>query len=560
MADTAEFERIVAVDINRSITNACLFARVDGQFRLVAHGSSTTTLAGDRGVVPGVLYAIQRLEHIAQVHLLGVGQNTLNLGKPHTALLVSCSLAGPLRVQPLGLSATFSAARVTHACQLPFIDVLDPILIDGWLNQAQDQQSMLTRAPDVVILSGGFEDTSPSILEAVAHSLVSQSNNVARAARPVVICAGSQAELRVLTRMLSNTFNLRGVKNISPAPAIEQPGELQQELLEIYEQTKLVKIPGYDELLSMCSFPILSTFHALENAANFIADPFYSKRLLVDAAQDTTGFYRGSGENIELYGNRLGFGHSDDSAEKIKRWLPLGIADSEAVVDFIQSGNGSLSSPESNRLANFAAAHQGLLESIRLQAISSNRRNSVPGDIDFLAYHEEQTIYPADNEQMLLTILDTIQPTGATRVELDRYYFWPHLGVIGFYFPQAAAEINTDMSFHTFGICLAPHGSGGSKATVKVKVTRADGTQERHAIPGGIIKVIRFPSQEMVGLDAYCSAEFYFYDHQRRIRLAALFGSLGLIVDTRGRPLPVENAGMFWRLRVGSDLSALTKG
>ncbi|MCE5258244.1 MAG: glutamate mutase L [Chloroflexi bacterium] len=558
MVEPDGISRIIAADISTYETAVCLFAHIDGQFRFVARSATGTSLQGDEGVITGLRQALRLLEHKIQVPLLGNDQELITNHAPQSTAFVACSsAAAPLRVVVLGLTATYSNARAERACRLPFVELAGSFEISHLLEQSPNEWKLIRSAkPDVIVLTGGFEDCGAGPLELAAHYLVKLYAQQSREEHPIIICAAAQSALRALTHTLGDDFSIRSVENVNPAPEVGRLLPLKQELVEVYEKTKLVKLPGYEQLLAMGAYPPIATFRAMQT----IGPALYSslglaRPVLIHMAQDTTSIWEYAEQDSSI-GIRAGAELSQASANEIKRWLPLGSADAELIVDYLHGELHTTPTEESRYLAILAASHQALSGGIRLLYGLPDAARSQLGDTDFVSFHH---VSPISEIEALLTILDTVQPFGASRIELDGHYIWPSLGAAACVYPQAAADIMADENLRAYGICIAPSGSSYAQKAVMVEIVRANHSRERYNIAGGTIKRFMLPQHEVVEITVRCRGGFSFYNHQRTTRLVTKIGALGLIIDTRGRPLPIEQAGLLWRTRVAGDLQALTK-
>jgi hypothetical protein len=90
-------------------------------------------------------------------------------------------------------------------------------------------------------------------------------------------------------------------------------------------------------------------------------------------------------------------------------------------------------------------------------------------------------------------------------------------------------------------------------------IIRTNGQRQDYTIPGGVIRRLVFPKDETLEIRAQAGPKWDLgYGNGQRVEATVLSGRLGVIIDTRGRPLAYPKAGLTWRTRVEPDIQALT--
>jgi hypothetical protein len=146
-------------------------------------------------------------------------------------------------------------------------------------------------------------------------------------------------------------------------------------------------------------------------------------------------------------------------------------------------------------------------------------------------------------------MIDAFQPEGVTRLAVDSIFMMPQLGVLSTVHRQAATQVfEKDCLIH-LGTVIAPVGQGKEgKECIRVRGKLPNGTDIDERIPTG--ELVYYPLD--LGAEAQLKLEptktFDVGAGPGRDRDVTVQGGVvGLLIDTRGRPLDVT-AGMADRV------------
>jgi hypothetical protein len=162
--------------------------------------------------------------------------------------------------------------------------------------------------------------------------------------------------------------------------------------------------------------------------------------------------------------------------------------------------------------------------------------------------------------QSAMMILDAYQPEGVTMLAVDSIFMMPHLGVLSTILPEAATEVFTRDCLVKLGDCIAPIGvekEGARCITVSLR------SGKEIAVPFGQIVVV--PMDENTEDEAMITPSRNFdvgAGRGKTLKSKVSGGVVGLIIDTRGRPiaLPAQSAQRIDKLRAWNDALGLTSG
>ncbi len=577
-------ESIIAADIGSTLTHTCLIDLVEGVYRLVAQAESPTTLSGaESDVTIGLRRAIKRLEYIAQRPLLNAAEELITpedeTGAGIDALVVTSNAASPLRCTIVGLTDDLSIESAQRVCSMANVTVTASIPLGARLRDLD--QRILTELrqtpPDLVLMVGGMDTGPVAPLENAAQALVTIYDDIEPERRPAIIFAGNQEARRPVADIVSTAFNFRVVDNVRPSIHTETLGELQRELAQLYERVRLVTLPGYRHLREWCASPILSTSEALNRTWRFIArrNDLPQGILGVDIGGASAHIGAARGEVCQWVlsanmGTGLGVQRVLDlsGVAAVRRWLPISLPQEEAIVRLENTILRPSSIPQAMEdvFLVHAVARQALLLTMRhlrqqyWHRPGAKLEEETTPAFDLIAARGGSLSHTPQEGLVALTLLDAIQPTGLTRLAIDWASIWPQLGAISALSPLAAAQVLERDSFRELGTLIAPVGEApdGERA-LRLRIIRPQHEITELEIPAGVIQC--FP----LGLDEYATVEVrpsrHFdiglgrkgYGGRAEVR----GGSLGIIVDTRGRPLSLPQDAQLCRVKLQQWLGNL---
>jgi hypothetical protein len=143
----------------------------------------------------------------------------------------------------------------------------------------------------------------------------------------------------------------------------------------------------------------------------------------------------------------------------------------------------------------------------------------------------------------MLMMIDSFQPLGFTRLAVDSIFMMPHLGVLASVNKAAAKEVFEKDCLIPLGLCIAPSGSGkyGSpclSATIKISTPEGDKPLIEDHIPVGEIRLYPMGLHDTAEVQVTPARRFDVgAGHGKILKNSIRGGQVGLVIDTRGRPL-----------------------
>lgn len=563
MNDKRSLQTIIAADIGSTLTHVSLLELVEGTYRFVAHAETPSTIVEpDMDLMIGLVRAIQRLEFITQRTFLDEAGELIQprqaMGDGVDAFVATSSAAPPLRCILVGLTNDLSIESAQRGCAAANVVVTDTVILDRgtrrWDNRTLSR--LHAAPPDLLLLVGGVDTGPVAPLENAAQVLTAVYEALKRDRRPVVIFAGNQEARRPVSDIMAPAFDFRVVDNVRPTLHMESLAELQRELADVYERVKLASLPGYRLLRRWCAAPILSTAEAFGNMLRYFArrNDLAQGVLGVDAGGMTTYVGAACGEQYHWsvtaesgssYGTRRVL--ELNGSDQVRRWLPVALTNDETITRLENVRLRPRGIPQT--MEDLLLTHAVLREAVSTAVQTMRHSWELPEQgqdgaamptFDVIAARGGPIVHAPEDGMMVLTLLDAIQPTGLTRLVVDWASLWPQLGAIAGIAPLVAAQVLERDSFRELGTVISPIGVArdGDKA-LELKIIPEHGQVVEARIPAGTVQCFPLPLEDHAVIEVRPSREFDIGLGRKGMggRAKVRGGSLGIIVDTRGRPL-----------------------
>lgn len=587
--------RIVATDCGSTTTKSILIERnPEGNYRLVARGEAPTTVERPfEDVTKGVLNAVTELEEVTETNVPEAEgfkpgrRKLLKDGKvwrlqkngavvdqrsnelEAADLYVSTSSAGGgLQMMVAGVVKRMSAESAERAALGAGAILMDTLAVDDGRREFERVQRLRQLRPDIVLMSGGTDGGTK-------QHLIDMAEVVRRAdPRPrfgdmklPIIYAGNVAARSEVSQVLGETIELKCVDNLRPTLDRENLDPARDEIHEMFLEHVMQQAPGYAKLLEWTSEEIMATPNAVGKLMKSYADQEGLNLLGVDIGGATTDVFSvfGGVYNRTVSAN-LGMSYSicnvlkEAGIENIVRWLPFEVDPFEVRNRLRNKMIRPTTIPQTyeDLLIEHAVAREALRlafehhKSLARGLVGVQQQRDV-GQI-FDQKESGQTLvqmmkldmvigsggvlsHAPSRAQSALMMMDAYQPEGVTMLTVDSIFMMPHLGVLSEHFYDAARQVFEFDCIVKCGDCISPVGKG-SEGEPCVRVMGA-GVDE--SVACGHIKVI--PLERGKFLEATIEPAKGFdvgAGKGKPITKRLEGGTVGIIVDARGRPLNID--------------------
>ncbi len=605
-----DIQRIVATDCGSTTTKAILIElNPKGEYRLVARGEAPTTVEKPfEDVTVGILNSITELEEITESAVPeGFAKGRRKLQKdgkvwrlqkegkqtdrrdaePEASdLYVSTSSAGGgLQMMVAGVVRAMSAESAERAALGAGAILMDTLAVDDGRRDFQKVQRLRQLRPDIILMSGGTDGGTRSHLVEMAE--------VVRRADPKprfgdmklpIIFAGNVEARSDVTEVLGAGIELHAVANIRPTLDSENLDPARDAIHEMFLEHVMQQAPGYDKLLEWTSEEVMATPNAVGKLLKEYAHNEKINLLGVDIGGATTDVFSvfGGVYNRTVSAN-LGMSYSicnvlkEAGIQDIVRWLPFEIDPAEVRNRLRNKMIRPTTIPHTyeDLLIEHAVAHEALRlafhhhKSLARSLVGIQQQRDIGQimdqklggatlvsmmDLDMIIGSGGVLSHAPKRAQSALMMMDAYQPEGVTMLTVDSIFMTPHLGVLSVHHYKAAKEVFEYDCIVKCGHCVAPVGTG--KEGEPCVSIRGEGIDL--AVPFGEIAVIPCGLDEFKQLEIEPSKNFDLGEGKgKKISARLEGGTVGIIVDARGRPFNLEIGNPNRVQRIRSWLTAL---
>ena len=579
MSDQAQGIRsILATDCGSTTTKAILIEERGDEYHLVVRGEAPTTVeAPVEDVTAGVINAITEVEELAGRRLLKDGQIIKpQQGDEGTDLYISTSSAGGgLQMMVAGVVRNLTAESAERAALGAGAIVMDVIASNDKRLPHEKIERIRHLRPDMVLLSGGIDGGTTSHVAELAE-IIEAANPKPRLGVTYelpVIYAGNKDASEVVGERLGDKMALEVVDNLRPVLERENLMPTRLKIQDQFLEHVMAHAPGYRKLISWTDAPIMPTPGAVGAIMQTIAAQQNIEVVGVDIGGATTDvfsvFKNQEGEAIfnRTVSANLGMSYSisnvlaEAGMENVLRWVPFDIDVSDlgnriknkmirpttipqTLEELIIEG---AIAREALRLAfdqhkQLAVELRGVQQQRTIsEAFSQSETGATLVDmlsLDLMVGSGGVLSHAPRRNQAMLMMIDAFQPEGVTHLAVDSIFMMPQLGVLAQVNEAAATQVfERDCLIH-LGTCIAPVGvatPGDLSVTISGDLTETVPFGELRLYPLGVGEKARVTIQPERRLDMGAG-------RGQPVEAEVEGGVVGLVVDTRGRPLEVSNA------------------
>lgn len=564
MASRLEIESILAADCGSTMTKVVLVDTVDGQYRFVAQGEAPSTIEPPRAdVLLGVRHAIGQIEEATGRLLLDEQGRLITpeqaSGNGVDAFVATTSAGAPLRLILAGLTRDVSIESARRAISSTCALVEDTISLDdgaqGERRSAEARIRVLQRhRPDAVFIVGGTDGGAIAPVADIAEVVALACSIMDGATGPRIVFAGNKEARPLVAEILGSKAELRAVNNVRPALDVEDLTAAREEITNLYQERKMARIPGFGGLSAWSPEPILPTPRAFGYLIHYLARQYGLNVVGVDIGGATTtlvGVIDGHFASVSR--SDLGLSHNvtrvstEAGLENILRWLPfdMEVAEARSVIANKQLRPTTVPQTRREALLEQAIAREALRLTLtearpRWLGSSSAPYPGLSPFLDLVVGCGGVLAHAPHHGQAALILLDVLQPIGVSSLALDVTSMSAPLGMIATIEPLAAAQVMERDGFLPLGTVVAPVGTAREgEIALQLRITYEDGRALEMEVPYGSLEVLPLSIGHKATLELRPTHRFDIGLGAKGKGATAELegGAVGVIIDTRGRPL-----------------------
>ena len=577
----SEIRSILATDCGSTTTKAILIEKRDDEYQLVVRGEAPTTVeAPVEDVTAGVINAITEVEELAGRKLLddGVIIKPQNGDKGVDIYISTSSAGGGLQMMVAGVVRNLTGESAERAALGAGAIVMDVIASNDKRLPHEKIERIRHLRPDMLLLSGGVDGGTTSHVVELAEIIA--------AARPrprlgiayelPLIYAGNIDAREPIQERLQEVMALQMVDNLRPVLERENLMPTRHKIQEQFLEHVMAHAPGYKRLIDWTDAPIMPTPGAVGEIIQTVSKQQDIEVVGVDIGGATTDVFSVfKNKEAEPIFNRtvsanLGMSYSvsnvlaEAGLENVLRWVP---SDIEV---------GDLRNRVKNKMIRPTTIPQTLQELVLEQAIAREALRLAFEQhkqlaVELRGVQQQRTISEAFDQtesgqtlvnmlsldmvvgsggvlshaprrqQAMLMMIDAFQPEGITHLAVDSIFMMPQLGVLAQVNPEAATHVfERDCLIH-LGTSIVPIGTGNTGDECLIIEIRGEGISPMNEnIQFGELRRYPLPFGEKATLKLQPSRRFDLgAGNGNPIETEVIGGVVGLVVDTRGRPLEI---------------------
>ena len=576
-----ELRSILATDCGSTTTKAILIEKRGDEYQLIVRGEAPTTVeAPVEDVTAGVINAITEVEELAGRKLLDNGviikpQN----GDAGVDIYISTSSAGGgLQMMVAGVVRNLTAESAERAALGAGAIVMDVIASNDKRLPHEKIERIRQLRPDMLLLSGGVDGGTTSHVVELAEIIAAAKPQprLGIAYELPLIYAGNKDAREPIQERLADVMSLEIVDNLRPVLEREELMPTRHKIQEQFLEHVMAHAPGYKKLIDWTDAPIMPTPGAVGEIIQTVSSQQDIEVVGVDIGGATTDVFSVfKNKEADPIFNRtvsanLGMSYSvsnvlaEAGLENVLRWVPFEIE------------VGDLRNRVKNKMIRPTTIPQTLQELILEQAIAREALRLAFEQhkqlaIELRGVQQQRTISEAFDQaesgqtlvnmlalnmlvgsggvlshaprrqQAMLMMIDAFQPEGLTHLAVDSIFMMPQLGVLAQVNAEAATQVfERDCLIH-LGTCIAPIGVGKAGETcLSIELNLPDKPGHTEEIPYGELRRYPLALGEKARVKLQPTRRFDLgAGRGHEVEMEAMGGVVGLVIDTRGRPLEI---------------------
>ena len=547
-------------------------------------------------VTVGVVNSVTELQELSGRRLVDdqgrIIRRTSTADKDGCDVYISTSSAGGgLQMMVAGVVKEMTAESAKRAALGAGAIVMDTIASNDRRKPHEQIQRIRELRPDMVLVSGGTDGGDSKKVVELAE-LIAPARPRPRFGseyRLPIIFAGNKDAAPAVRKVFEGPgFDLAVVDNLRPVLEAENLGPAREKIHDVFLEHVMAHAPGYDKLIAWADAPIMPTPGAVGDILQTIAKGRGINAVGVDIGGATTDVFSvfGGVFNRTVSAN-LGMSYSisnvcaEAGMANVLRWVhldmderelrnrvknkmirPTTIPQTQEALVFEQAV-----SREALRLAyvqhkDFATTLKGVQQQRTVgDAFSQQEAGRSIVDnmaLDLLVASGGVLSHAPRMEQTAAMLVDAFEPEGFTELAKDSIFMMPHLGVLASVHPKAAMEVfERDCLIH-LGTCVAAKGEG-KPGKPCMTVTIRGAISESVAMNVGDLRLLRLPPGAEATVQVAPERGFDVgAGPGKPVERTVRGGTVGLILDARGRPLRLPEPPAERRATVTRWVKALS--
>ncbi len=547
----------LVADCGRTNTTVALFDDAADSYRLIARATVPTTAAAPwNDVHLGIRQAIQQIAAITKRQLLNKRGDLIRParvgGVGIDAFTAVFSAALPLDTLLVGLFDKVSLASARRVLHSTYASEVDNFNLADSRNENEQINSIVRHQPDLILMAGGTDNGAEEKILELVETVHIGALALQEIKQPRILFAGNKKMRAQVREIIGDQIHLHVADNVRPSLKTEQLADARRTINKLYAAIKINQLPGIKHVYEWSNSPLQPTAQALANVTQYFAALQNGRALTVDLGSDSVTLVEAASDQpAQIYVNTsLGMGRPFAqllrhlSLSDIAYWLPSSI-DEQAINNYIH--HKALHPQTIPTVEEEFILQQAVVRAILRCAFdkkTSNQTKTLLTELPLrllLIRGRTLTSYPRAS-QTLLTLLDTLQPTGVFSVAIDSYGVLPALGVLTEREPLAAVQTLEGGVLTNLGWVVVPTGKGQPGQTALHIVMEGETQRLEIEVEYGTIETLPLAANQSATVTLQPERRFDIgLGPGKGQTITIQGGAIGLVVDARGRPLKLPS-------------------
>lgn len=548
---------ILAVDFGNVNTRAILVDLVDGMYRLIARAEARSTAgfpANDARL--GLNRVVEQMTAVTGRKLLTNDNKIITPEQNDRSgvdyFLTTASTGRTLRTVLVGLVPDVSIASARRALAGTYVEIVELLTLEDGRSEEQQLNAIVSSRPDLIFITGGMEGGAQEGVLQLAHAVRLALRLIKGGRKPVVLYAGNSALVSTVRNMFDGLASILIAPNIRPSLDDEELEGAQIQLALAYNEQQ-AKQGGFGPLARMSRMGVLPTAQSYNLMTDYLGKSSVGGVLSVDVGSAVSILSAHvEGRTATTIRTDIGLGHSAETLlnmageAAVNRWLPF-LATPNQIRHYALNKTlipGGIPETIKGLYLEHGLLRAGIESLLKVSRLSWTKDVSVNQSALMpsfgLIIGAGAAITNTGNVGFgALLLLDALQPTGSVRLMTDPFGMVAALGALALANPEAVVQVLDGGSLEPLGTCFSVSGQPKTnRPTMRIKIRTSEGQVIKHYVQGGHLwvyplgvgKTARVEVSVGRGLDI---------GGKRKIKVKVEGGSVGLIFDGRGRPLPL---------------------
>lgn len=557
-AYTQDTLSVLALDIGTDNTRALLFDVVEGAYHFISAGvAASPQKAPLNDVTMGVLDAIGQLQEITGRVLLSQRTGLIIPSQPGNEgvdrLFITYSNGTPLKIATFALMGDVSMQSLHKLAGTLHGNIVQSVGLNDRRPIHDQIDETLLAQPDLVLFAGGTDRGATRSVKKMATLLAAILRLIPLEQRPPVVFSGNQMIVKPVKEILDGVAKVTTTQNIRPEMDKEEIDQAAEDLSEVVTQMRINEVNGLDSLASICSDAPCPTGTAIGRIVRYLSqvgDP--EKGILaidLGAGSTTTASARAGEVNVNVLplGSSQGLQPFLESTpfEEIAQWLNPEIDEGAAQDQLWQKTlfPGTVPVTHEGLHIEQAATRQILHRTMQELA---QRGALIDKGYESILLSGAAVTQIGTPAQILLTLLDGLQPQGISTLVLDANGLLATLGATAKILPILPVQVLETKAFTNLATAITLESTIKNGSVIaSARLRKGDRVSKTIEIKQGTLTSLPLKVGETATLELSLGrtariAAFDLAETSFKVR----GGLCGIVIDSRGRPLtlPVDKA------------------